>query len=103
MRILVRMPNWFGDFIMSLGFFDKLKQKYPNAEISLIVNEPLKELAELLPVRNIFIYHRDKNESLFATFKEIKRVAKKIKEDGKFEKYFTLPGSFSSSLIILKV
>ncbi|HZG24663.1 MAG TPA: hypothetical protein VEZ17_08795 [Chitinophagaceae bacterium] len=43
MNILVRLPNWLGDMVMSLGFINALKQTYPAAAISVIAKKELMD------------------------------------------------------------
>lgn len=42
-RILIRMPNWLGDVLMSLPLIKALRASRPDAEISLLAAPPLKE------------------------------------------------------------
>lgn len=44
-RILIRMPNWVGDFIMVLPAAEILRKTYPNAEITWIARPYLYDLA----------------------------------------------------------
>ena len=45
MKILVRMPNWIGDFIMATPILEDLKKKYPQANLTVLC---LRELTDLL-------------------------------------------------------
>ena len=55
MKILVRLPNWLGDMVMSIGFINALRQAYPNAEISVIAKKGIHGLLEFFPgIKDIF-------------------------------------------------
>lgn len=45
-KIIVRMPNWLGDFVMALPVLKALKKAYPQAKITVLVKGSLKELIE---------------------------------------------------------
>lgn len=44
MRILLRMPNWLGDFLMALPLCEDLKTHYPEAHLSILAPTPFLEL-----------------------------------------------------------
>jgi ADP-heptose:LPS heptosyltransferase len=39
MKILVRLPNWLGDMVMSVAFLHELHKQYPGAEVSVIAKK----------------------------------------------------------------
>ena len=45
MKILVRLPNWLGDLVMSAAFMECLRQTYPTAQVDVIVKRGLEEIA----------------------------------------------------------
>ena len=93
-RILIRFPNWLGDLVMSVGFWRKLKEAFPNAKFYAIVKE---EIGELLPLfgefERIFLFSKEKYKGVMGIF----RFSREIK--GEYDIYFSLPTSFSSALL----
>ncbi|MEN3045591.1 MAG: glycosyltransferase family 9 protein [Candidatus Hydrothermales bacterium] len=81
--ILVRIPNWVGDAVISRGFVKALKEKF-NGEIFIIGKEHLKDI------------FYDYNFCGFKNYLDYFRILKVFKNRG-FEKIFILPFSFSSA------
>jgi heptosyltransferase-2 len=48
-RIAVRMPNWLGDAVMAVPALAALHHAFPNAAVTILVRENLKELFESCP------------------------------------------------------
>ena len=42
MKVLVRLPNWLGDMVMSIAFINALKEVYPVCEIGVIVKREFR-------------------------------------------------------------
>ena len=51
MRVVVRLPNWLGDIMMSFPFLHALHNEFAGAEITCIVKPAYKDLLELLPFK----------------------------------------------------
>ncbi len=49
MKIIVRMPNWIGDFVMATPVLEDLRSLYPGAKISALCSGVLGELLENNP------------------------------------------------------
>lgn len=96
MKILIRLPNWLGDLVMSAAFIEQLQNVYPGCEISVIIKKGLEPLLDLFPViKNRFIFSKQEYTGL----KGVYRFGKKIKAHEKFDLYFSLPDSFSAALM----
>lgn len=96
MKILVRLPNWLGDLIMSAAFIEQLQHVYPGSEISVIVKKGLEPLLDLFPqVKKRFIFSKQDFKGLQGAF----RFGRQIKAQEKFDLFFSLPDSFSSALM----
>lgn len=96
MKILVRLPNWLGDLIMSAPFIAQIQKAYPNAEISVIVKKGLEKILLFFPqLKNQFIFSKQEFEGL----KGVYRFGKMIRSRENFDIYFSLPDSFSSALM----
>ncbi|MEN3044847.1 MAG: glycosyltransferase family 9 protein [Candidatus Hydrothermales bacterium] len=81
--ILVRIPNWIGDAVISRGFLRALKENV-DSEIFVIGKEYLKDI------------FYDYNFFGFKSYKDYFKILKHFKNIG-FEKIFILPFSFSSA------
>jgi heptosyltransferase II len=96
MRILVRLPNWLGDMVMSVGFIKQIPGFFPGAEISLIAKKGIHELLPFFPTfKQEFVF--DKQQ--FNGLKGLMQFGKGIKQVGKFDLFFCLPDSFSAAVM----
>lgn len=95
MKILVRLPNWLGDMVMSVGFINQLPHFFPDAEISVIAKKGIHELLHFFPpVKNQFVFNREE----FSGLRDLWQFGRTIKKTDDFDLYFSLPDSFSSAL-----
>jgi lipopolysaccharide heptosyltransferase II len=94
MKILVRLPNWLGDMVMSTGFLQALQTVYPGATIDVIVKKGLDQLTDFIPAINQrYIFSRDEWKGLRGVY----GFGKKIRKENKYDLFFCLPDSFSSA------
>ena len=54
-RIVVRAPNWLGDAVMSMPAVQRLRQRFPNAHLSLLTHQKLVGLWEHHPDINAVV------------------------------------------------
>ena len=47
MKILIRLPNWLGDVVMSTAFVGAVRQFYPDAQVDVILKKELGGIATL--------------------------------------------------------
>ena len=95
-KIAVRLPNWLGDTIMSLGFLHLLRQAYPAAFISVITKNGLESLVNTLPEANeVIVFSKEKYKGLSGVW----RFGKQMKTKHQFDLFFVLPESFSSAVM----
>jgi lipopolysaccharide heptosyltransferase II len=88
-RILVRGTNWLGDAVMTTPALLRLREKFPEAQITLLTPEKLREL---------WTNHPAINETIsFASGENVFAVAKKLRA-GKFDLALVLPNSPRSAL-----
>ena len=80
MNILIRLPNWLGDMVMSTAFVQAVKNEYPNATIDLITKKGI----DLLPILLEMILWSDKYLSIAPQAKEFAKMIRKDK-DGLFK------------------
>jgi ADP-heptose:LPS heptosyltransferase len=96
MKVLVRLPNWLGDMVMSVGFIHQLSAVYPGAEVSVIARKGLHDLLRFFPpMHHQFVFDRAE----YGGFKGQRAFGKLIAEKESFDLFFSLPDSFSSALI----
>jgi lipopolysaccharide heptosyltransferase II len=96
MKILVRLPNWLGDMVMSIGFLHELYRQYPGAEISVIAKKGIHELLPFFPpIKYEFIFDKEEHKGLGG----LVRFGNAIRAKENFDLFFCLPNSFSSALM----
>ena len=88
-RILVRGTNWLGDAVMTTPALLRLREKFPEAHITLLVPEKLRDL---------WLHHPAANGTLsFAPDESVFSIGKKLRS-GKFDLALVLPNSPHSAL-----
>ena len=96
MNILVRLPNWLGDVVMSLGFLEKLNQDFPDSTIDVIVKKGLEEIVvHVKAVNQVFSFSKSDYKGITGVWK----YGKKLAAQKKYDVFFCLPDSFSSALM----
>ena len=88
-RILVRGVNWLGDAVMTTPALLRLREKFPDAHITLLCPEKLREL---------WLHHPAINETMsFASGENLFALAGKLRT-GEFDLALVLPNSPRSAL-----
>ncbi len=96
MNILIRLPNWLGDMVMSTAFVQAVKNHFPGAVIDLIAKKGIDFLLDHFPVHNQrYIFSKEEYTGITGAWK----FGKKIKEQKKYDIFFCLPDSFSSAVM----
>jgi ADP-heptose:LPS heptosyltransferase len=96
MKILVRLPNWLGDMVMSVGFIHQIPQFYPGSEVSVIVKKGIQDLLDFFPaVKHRFEFSKEE----FSGLKGLVRFGSYIKETDNFDLFFCLPDSLSAAVM----
>ena len=86
MKILIRLPNWLGDVIMSTAFIAAVKQFYPDAEVDVIIKQELSSVADLIPgLNNIHPFFKTAFKGLTGVY----RFGKKLHAEN-YDAYFCL-------------
>lgn len=92
MKILIRLPNWLGDVVMSTAFVNAVGQLYPDAQIDVIIKKELSNIAPLIPgLTQIHPFSKQEFSGLGGVY----RFGKKLKAE-KYDLFFNLPQSLSS-------
>jgi lipopolysaccharide heptosyltransferase II len=96
MKILIRLPNWLGDMVMSVGAIHQLPYFFPGAEISVIAKKGIHELLQFFPpVKRQFIFSKEEYKGLKGAW----QFGRNIKRTERFDLFLSFPDSFSSALI----
>lgn len=96
MNILIRLPNWLGDMVMSTAFVQAVKNEYPNATIDLVAKKGIDFLLDYFPEHgNRFIFSKEDYKGISGAWK----FGKMISAQKKYDIFFCLPDSFSSAIM----
>jgi heptosyltransferase-2 len=94
MKILVRLPNWLGDSVMSIAFIDALKKVYPEYKTDIIVRKELRDILSYCDnVNEIYEFSKAEFPGLRGAYRFGKMICKRYK----YDIFFCLPNSFSSA------
>ncbi|MFD0794968.1 glycosyltransferase family 9 protein [Mucilaginibacter litoreus] len=92
MKILIRLPNWLGDIVMSTAFISAVKQQYPTATIDIVIKKELAGIAAfIVGINHIHLFSKQEYKGLGGAY----RFGKALK-DHHYDLYFNLPQSLSS-------
>jgi len=95
MKILIRLPNWLGDVVMSTAFVAAVRKFYPDAAIDAIVKKELSGIALLIPGLHA-VHPFSKQE--YPGLKGAYRFGKQLRHE-KYDLFFNLPASLSSLVL----
>jgi len=89
MKILIRLPNWLGDVVMSAAFVASVKQFYPEAIVDVIIKKELSSIASLIPgLHTVHPFSKKEYNGLSGVY----RFGKALKSE-KYDVFFNLPSS----------
>jgi lipopolysaccharide heptosyltransferase II len=95
MKILVRLPNWLGDVVMSTAFVNAVRQIYPEAQLDVIIKKELSSIASLIPgIHLVHPFSKQEHNGLGGVY----RFGKKLRSQ-KYDLFFCLPDSLSSAVM----
>ncbi|MBF9253412.1 lipopolysaccharide heptosyltransferase II [Pontibacter sp. 172403-2] len=96
MKILVRLPNWLGDMVMSTGFLQVLRHSFPEAQVDVIIKAEYKSLAQFLPggISGVHTFPKAKYKGLRGAYRFGRLLA-----PYKYDLFFSLPDSFSAGVM----
>src|SRR3982751_5751237 len=96
MKILVRLPNWLGDMVMSVGFLNQLPHLFPGAEVSVIAKKGIHELLDFFPdFKHRFVFDKKEYKGLGGVLK----FGRMVRHTDSFDLFFCLPDSLSSAIM----
>lgn len=91
-RILVRCPNWVGDFVMSTPILDAIRGAFPEAHITHSLRPNLLPVAQGLGSCDAFHEHPPK-----LRFRDVRRIAAELRKQ-QFDLAIIFPNSFETAL-----
>lgn len=95
MKILIRLPNWLGDVVMSTAFLNAVRQLYPDALVDVIIKKELSSIAALIPgINNIHSFSKQDHPGLGGVY----RFGKSLRKEN-YDLFFTLPDSLSAAIM----
>ncbi len=96
MKILVRLPNWLGDGVMSTAFINAVKEIYPDADLDIIIKKELVGISPFIAgVNKVHTFSKKEYKGLSGVY----RYGKKLRTEG-YDLAFNLPASLSSLLML---
>lgn len=96
MKILIRLPNWLGDLVMSTAFVRALRGAYPDAAIEVIVKKGIDPVVDYLPgIQKKWVFGKDEYKGLSGAWKFGRMVGDSFLPDI----LFCIPDSFSSGVM----
>ena len=95
LKILIRLPNWLGDVVMSSAFIAAVRTFYPEGIVDVVVKKELCDIAAMIPgVGHIIPFSKQEHKGVAGAY----QFGKKLKP-GKYDLYFNLPESLSSQVM----
>ena len=96
MNILIRLPNWLGDMVMSTAFVQAVKEEFPGAAIDLVAKKGIDFLLDHFPSHGQrYIFSKEEYPGINGA----RRFGKMIRRQKKYDYFFCLPDSFSSAVM----
>jgi heptosyltransferase II len=96
MHLLIRLPNWLGDLVMSTAFVRALSQANPDATIDVIVKKGIDRVVDFLPgVHKKWVFSKEEYPGLKGAWVFGKKACATQRPDI----FFCLPDSFSSAVM----
>ncbi len=102
MKILVRSPNWIGDQVLAYPFFVKLRNRFPDAVITVVCSPRVQEIQYQELINETVVQDKPMSSALIERFRSIERTANKLKNSGPFDFGFSLPNSLSSAWLLFR-
>lgn len=95
MKILVRLPNWLGDVVMSTAFVNAVRQIYPDAQLDVIIKKELSVITSFIPgIHHVHPFSKQEHNGLSGVY----RFGKKLHSEN-YDLFFCLPDSLSSAVM----
>ena len=96
MKILVRLPNWLGDMVMSVGLINSLPVFFPGAAVSVIAKKGIHELLPFFPQTNAqYVFSKEAYPGAMG----LRKFGREIANNEHYDLFICLPNSFSSAFM----
>lgn len=95
-NIIIRLPNWLGDLVMSTAFVKAVQQQYPDATIDLITKKGIDFLLDYFPPHGKrYVFDKTEYKGASGAW----RFGRMLRKQKEFDLFFCLPDSMSSALL----
>lgn len=95
-NIIIRLPNWLGDLVMSTAFVKAVQQQYPLARIDLITKKGIDFLLDYFPTHEQrFIF----DKSIYKGVTGAWSYGRMLRKQKRYDLFFSLPDSMSSAIM----
>ena len=95
-NIIIRLPNWLGDLVMSIAFVKAVQLQYPHASIDLITKKGIDFLLEYFPAHGQrFVFDKSANKGISGAWS----YGRWLRKQKKYDLFFCLPDSMSSAIM----
>ncbi|MFW6060722.1 MAG: lipopolysaccharide heptosyltransferase II [Phycisphaeraceae bacterium] len=95
-RLLVVYPTWLGDCVMAMPTLRALRERFPEAHITVLVGRPLRAIVAPNPWMDRIVTHKlgggDRRHTL-------RRLVQRLRR-GRFDAAVLLPNSFRAALLV---
>jgi lipopolysaccharide heptosyltransferase II len=95
-NIIIRLPNWLGDLVMSTAFVKAVQQQYPLACIDLITKKGIDFLLDYFPAHGErFVF----DKSVYKGVSGAWSYGRLLRKQKRYDLFFSLPDSMSSAIM----
>ena len=95
-NILIRLPNWLGDMVMSTSFVKAVAAAFPQASIDVIAKKGIDFLLPYFPPHaQSFIFDKALHKGINGAW----QFGRSIGKQKNYDLFFCLPDSFSSAVM----
>jgi heptosyltransferase II len=99
-NILVRAPNWIGDYVLAYPFFHFLRRGFPRAKVTVACTPWVEAVQFRNLVDEVVVMPQPKGEGLWEKFQQLEEGAKALKAKGPYDLGISLPNSFSAAWLL---
>ncbi|NBX83846.1 glycosyltransferase family 9 protein [bacterium] len=96
-RMIIRAPNWLGDHIMALSCYQRLRQAYPNSELTLLCPEGLDGIVPPGVFNRVWPFKKAELQEPLGRQSWVQQI-----ESERFDMSVSLPASWSSALLFYR-